>query len=49
MTAGPERETTMRLVILGATGGIGGHLLSWAADAGYPAHVLARDPAAVPW
>jgi putative NADH-flavin reductase len=49
MTAAAHgRDTTMRLAILGATGGIGGHLLSWAADAGYPAHVLARDPAAVP-
>ncbi|HEX9355743.1 MAG TPA: NmrA family NAD(P)-binding protein [Streptosporangiaceae bacterium] len=34
---GPER-----LAILGATGGIGGHLLSWAVDAGYPVRVLAR-------
>jgi putative NADH-flavin reductase len=40
---GPER-----LAILGATGGIGGHLLNWAADAGYPVHVLARRPEAVP-
>jgi len=38
----------VRLAILGATGGIGGYLLSWAVDAGYPVHVLARDPAAVP-
>jgi uncharacterized protein YbjT (DUF2867 family) len=38
----------VRLAILGATGGIGGQLLSWAADARYPVHVLARDPAAVP-
>jgi putative NADH-flavin reductase len=38
----------VRLAILGATGGIGGHLLSWAADARYPVNVLARDPAAVP-
>jgi putative NADH-flavin reductase len=37
-----------RLAIFGATGGIGGHLLSWAVDAGYPAHVLARRPEAVP-
>jgi putative NADH-flavin reductase len=37
-----------RLAILGATGGIGGHLLSWAVDAGYPVHVLARRPEAVP-
>jgi putative NADH-flavin reductase len=40
---GPER-----LAIFGATGGIGSHLLSWAVDAGYPVHVLARNPAAVP-
>jgi putative NADH-flavin reductase len=40
---GPER-----LAIFGATGGIGGHLLSWAVDAGYPVHVLARNAAAVP-
>jgi putative NADH-flavin reductase len=38
----------LRLAILGATGGIGGHLLSWAADAGHPVHVLARHPEAVP-
>ncbi len=38
----------MRLAILGATGGIGSYLLSWAVDAGHPVHVLARDPAAVP-
>jgi putative NADH-flavin reductase len=37
-----------RLAIFGATGGIGGHLLSWAVDAGYPVHVLARHPEAVP-
>ncbi len=40
---GPER-----LAILGATGGIGGHLLSWAVDAGHPVHVLARQASAVP-
>jgi putative NADH-flavin reductase len=39
---------TLRLAILGATGGIGGHVLSWAADAGHPVHVLARHAAAVP-
>jgi putative NADH-flavin reductase len=38
----------LRLAILGATGGIGGHVLSWAADAGYLVHVLARNGAAVP-
>lgn len=40
---GPER-----LAILGATGRIGGHLLNWAVDAGYPVHVLARRPEVVP-
>jgi uncharacterized protein YbjT (DUF2867 family) len=40
---GPER-----LAILGATGGIGGHVLNWAVDAGYPVHVLARRPEVVP-
>jgi putative NADH-flavin reductase len=40
---GPER-----LAILGATGGIGSQLLSWAVDAGYPVHVLARRASAVP-
>ena len=40
---GPER-----LAILGATGGIGGYLLSWAVNAGYPVQVLARHPGAVP-
>ncbi len=38
----------LRLAILGATGGIGGHVLNWAADAGHPVHVLARRAAAVP-
>ena len=38
----------MRLALFGATGGIGGHLLNWAVDAGHPVHVLARDAAAVP-
>jgi putative NADH-flavin reductase len=37
-----------RLAILGATGGIGSQLLSWAVDAGYPVHVLARRASAVP-
>ena len=38
----------LRLALLGATGGIGGHVLNWAADAGHPVHVLARNAAAVP-
>jgi hypothetical protein len=38
----------MRLAILGATGRIGGHLLSWTVDAGHPVHVLARDAGGVP-
>jgi putative NADH-flavin reductase len=37
----------MRLAILGGTGGIGSHLLSWAVDAGHAVHVLARDGGAV--
>ena len=45
---GYGRSQAMRLAILGATGGIGSYLLSWAVDAGHPVHVLARDPAAVP-
>jgi nucleoside-diphosphate-sugar epimerase len=32
-------SATLRLAILGATGGIGGHVLSWAADAGHPVHL----------
>jgi len=38
----------LRLAILGATGGIGGHLLTWALDAGHPVHALARSPEALP-
>jgi uncharacterized protein YbjT (DUF2867 family) len=38
----------MRLAILGATGGIGGHLLSQALDAGHTVHALARNPRALP-
>lgn len=34
----------MRLAIFGATGRIGGHLPSWAVDAGHDVHVLARSP-----
>ncbi len=37
----------MRLAIFGATGRIGGHLLSWAVDAGHDVHVLARSPEAL--
>ncbi len=37
----------MRLTILGATGRIGGHLLSWALEAGHPVHALARSPEAL--
>jgi putative NADH-flavin reductase len=35
----------MKLAIFGATGGIGGHLLNWAVDAGHDVRALARDPA----
>jgi putative NADH-flavin reductase len=34
----------MRIALLGATGGIGGHLLAWALAEGYEVHVLARQP-----
>jgi putative NADH-flavin reductase len=37
----------MKLAILGATGGIGGHLLDWALTAGHDVHALARTPAAL--
>jgi uncharacterized protein YbjT (DUF2867 family) len=37
----------MRITILGATGGIGGHLLTWALEAGHHVHVLARHPEAL--
>jgi putative NADH-flavin reductase len=37
----------MKLAIFGATGRIGGHLLSWAVDAGHDVHVLARSPQAL--
>jgi putative NADH-flavin reductase len=38
----------MRLALLGATGGIGGHLLTWALDSGHEVHALARTPGALP-
>jgi uncharacterized protein YbjT (DUF2867 family) len=38
----------MQIAILGATGGIGGHVLDWALQAGHPVHALARDPQALP-
>ena len=38
----------MRIAILGATGRIGGHVLNWALDAGYPVTALARSPEALP-
>ncbi|HEY1915950.1 MAG TPA: SDR family oxidoreductase [Streptosporangiaceae bacterium] len=37
----------MRLVIFGATGGIGGHLLNWAVDAGHDVRALARNSSAL--
>ncbi|HEY6279397.1 MAG TPA: NAD(P)H-binding protein [Streptosporangiaceae bacterium] len=37
----------MKLAILGATGGIGGHLLDWALTAGHDVQALARTPAAL--
>jgi putative NADH-flavin reductase len=42
------RGGPLGLAIFGATGGIGGRLLAWAADAGHPVHVLARRAGAVP-
>jgi nucleoside-diphosphate-sugar epimerase len=38
----------MLIAILGSTGGIGGHVLSWALDAGHPVRALARRPEALP-
>jgi uncharacterized protein YbjT (DUF2867 family) len=37
----------MRLALLGATGGVGGHVLDWALDAGHTVHALARPPGAL--
>ena len=37
----------MKLAIFGATGRIGGHLLSWAIDAGHDVHALARHAGAL--
>jgi uncharacterized protein YbjT (DUF2867 family) len=37
----------MLIAILGGTGGIGGHVLSWALDAGHPVRALARRPEAL--
>jgi uncharacterized protein YbjT (DUF2867 family) len=34
----------MRIALLGATGGIGGHLLAWALAEGHDVHALARRP-----
>ena len=36
----------MQIAILGGTGGIGGHVLSWALEAGHPVRALARSPLA---
>jgi len=33
--------------VLGGTGGIGGHVLGWALDAGHPVRALARNPEAL--
>jgi uncharacterized protein YbjT (DUF2867 family) len=38
----------MRITILGATGRIGSHLLTWALESGHQVHVLARNPEALP-
>jgi uncharacterized protein YbjT (DUF2867 family) len=37
----------MQIAILGGTGGIGGHVLDWALEAGHPVHALARSPQAL--
>jgi len=38
----------MRLALLGGTGRIGGHVLSWALSAGHEVTALARDPRSLP-
>ena len=38
----------MRLALLGASGRIGGHVLSWALTSGHEVTALARDPASLP-
>ena len=38
----------MQIAVLGGTGGIGGHVLSWALDAGHQVRALARSPGALP-
>ena len=38
----------MQIAILGGTGGIGGHVLAWALEAGHPVRALARRPEALP-
>jgi putative NADH-flavin reductase len=37
----------MRVAILGGSGGIGGHLLTWALDSGHDVTALVRNPAAL--
>jgi len=37
----------MKLALLGGTGRIGGHLLSWALESGHDVQALARDPEAL--
>jgi uncharacterized protein len=37
----------MQIAILGGSGGIGGHLLGWALEAGHSVHALARHPEAL--
>lgn len=38
----------MRITILGATGRIGSHVLTWALESGHQVRVLARNPEALP-
>lgn len=37
----------MQIAILGGTGGIGSHVLTWALEAGHPVHALARNAQAL--
>ncbi|WP_433789068.1 NAD(P)-dependent oxidoreductase [Actinoplanes sp. CA-252034] len=41
----PILEETMRLTVLGATGGIGGHVVRQALDRGFAVTAVVRDPA----
>jgi putative NADH-flavin reductase len=47
-SAADTKEIEMRLALLGATGRIGGHVLSWALAAGHDVNALVRDPRSLP-